>query len=84
MVSCHVSHKTGAATPWQSKVTKAEHCVIGGGEFQDKALACTNYWYDDPSISQYPTGVVNITEKQPGDNNAFIVDKFESWLECNV
>lgn len=58
----------------------AKHCITGGGKYVDSSFDCTNYWYSCKE-SKYPTGVCNITDEEPGDDNEYIVNKFNSWLD---
>ena len=60
----------------------ATDCVTGKGVRGGKPGYCANYWTNtDAGSSIYPTGVCNNTGKEPGDDNKFIVDHFETWLE---
>ena len=72
-------------------VDDGEGCVIGGGKFQHHSYNCTNYWMQRPDNetshlqcrtpeSTLPC-VTNYTEKIPGDDSMFILDKFEDFLE---
>ena len=60
-----------------------DRCVVGGGFFSDWAYPCTDYFYPNASDPRNVTGLA-ASYKVPGDDSAFLVDRFERFLEQTV
>ena len=72
-------------------VAEGDGCVIGGGIFQHKSFACTNYWRQRPdnetqhlpcrSPESTLDCVTNLTSKIPGDDSMHIMDRLQVFLD---
>jgi len=78
----------GCVPAWKNQ---GEGCIIGGGNWTNKALECTNYWSFAPGAAQRPECldptqcprdcVQNYTSKIEGDDSIFMVEQLLSYLD---
>lgn len=54
-----------------------DQCVVGGGAPSDWCYPCTNYYYPNASDARL---VTDLQERVPGDDSAFLVDRFDAFL----
>lgn len=72
-------------------VQQGNGCVIGGGKFVHDSYPCTNYWHQLPDNETHALScrtpesvrecVANLTDKIPGDDSMYIMDRFENFLD---